>query len=110
LRFGALAGTGNAAAKAFLRFSVRARIGTANGPCRGRTRDSDGALSPGAAAFRRDRRKPASRPMPRLAHDTGAGQYECDASASGRAFRGFILRRAWPKTNLSGVSGLPIDL
>lgn len=51
--------TGNAAARAFLRFSVRARIGTANGPCRGRTQDSDGALSPGASAFRRDRSKPA---------------------------------------------------
>jgi hypothetical protein len=70
----------------FLRFSVRARIDTANGPCRGRTQDSDGALSRGAPAFRRDRRKPASRPIPRLAHDTGAGQYEYDASASGRPF------------------------
>jgi len=68
----------------FLRFSVRARIDIANGPCRGRTQDSDGALSPGAAAFRRDRRKPASRPIPRLAHVTGAGQFEYDASASGR--------------------------
>jgi hypothetical protein len=78
----------------------------ANGPCRGRTQDSDGALSPGAAAFRRDRRKPASRPIPRLAHVTGAGQCEYDASASGRPQTAI---RGWPKTYLSGVSGLPID-
>jgi len=43
---GALAGSGNAAARAFCVFSVRARIGIANGPCRGRTRDSDGAFDP----------------------------------------------------------------